>query len=250
MRRFLLITIGIGCLLVGLTQPVTAQDPREETLAEIAAPLGGAQVSGQVSILGSASHPSLFVGYELEYDNMGDPSTIWLPIGQRVTQQVTNGTLGIWDTVALRVPDGQFQLRLRVFLSGDLEPVEYIVQNIQVTNTAPTQLPTVDANSAPPTELPSPDGAESTPLIQQPPTSTPRPTLESLVNVNVESGSESGSSTISVDVDRFQNAFCNGALISLGLFMVLGAYMWVRNRMKPTARRFWWQIRNEFDQDR
>ncbi|MCI0711029.1 MAG: hypothetical protein L0154_12800 [Chloroflexi bacterium] len=245
MRKLFLIFL-IGSMLC-VAQAIYAQDPRDETIAVINAPAEGEQVSGQVSITGSASHPSLFAGYELEFDNLADASTIWIPIEQRVTQQVTNNVLQIWDTVALRVPDGQYQLRLSVFLTDSDEPVIYVVSNIQVINTAPTSLPTFQAGDVAPTTAAATEGA---PPIVQPPTRTPNPTSEALV-IPVDDGTaDTSRGEISLNLGGLQSAFCLGVYIAIAFFAAFGGYVWLRNRIRPTARQFWWQIRNEFDQDR
>lgn len=245
MRKLLFIFLLAGIIYGG--ESIHAQDPRDETIAVINSPAESEQVTGLVSITGSASHPSLFAGYELEFDSLDNTSTIWLPIGQRITQQVTNNILGQWDTVELRVPDGQYQLRLSVFLTDSDEPVTFVVSNIQVINTAPTSLPTFEAGGDAPTARPV---TESAPPIVQPPTRTPNPTSEALA-IPIEDGTDDTSrGEISLNLDGVQNAFCLGVYIAIAFFAAFGGYVWLRNRIRPTARQFMWQIRNEFDQDR
>ena len=246
MRKLLLIFLMIGGIWC-VARTVHAQDPRDETIAVINSPAQGEQVSGQVAITGSASHPSLFAGYELEFDNLADTNTIWIPIEQRVTQQVTNNVLQIWDTVELRVPDGQYQLRLSVFLTDSSEPVTYVVANIQVTNTAPTSLPTFQSDGNAPTTAPATEGA---PPIVQPSTRTPNPTSEALTIPADDSTGDTPRGDISLNLGGLQSAFCLGVYIAIAFFAAFGGYVWLRNRIRPTARQFWWQIRNEFDQDR
>ncbi|MCP4249683.1 MAG: hypothetical protein GY778_21795, partial [bacterium] len=157
----------------------------------------------------------------MEFDNLQGPGEIWLPIGQRVSQQRTGESLGIWDTVAGGIADGLYQIRLRVFLNDEeLLPVEFVVSGLQLVNTAPTPLPTVPADDVtegpPPTAGPSP-----TSLIIQPPTNTPRPTIETLGSGSegggpVASGAESGSTE--VNFGRLQSAFCAGSVIALVFF--------------------------------
>jgi len=48
-----------------------------------------------------------------------------------VTQQVQDGVLGAWNTIM--VPDGFYELRLRVFLDDD-QGAEFIVGKLQVAN--------------------------------------------------------------------------------------------------------------------
>lgn len=231
--------------------PAYAQEPPgvQDTIAVVTSPVPFQTISGQVVISGSAGHPSAFVGYELEYDNLTDPTEIWLPIGSRVTQQVTEGTLGIWDSVGLGISDGPYQIRLRVFLSiPDTAPVEFVVTNLTLINTAPTPLPTIDTsdNIIPPTPGPSP-----TSPIEQPPTNTPRPTIESRIQPdNNRPSATSTSSSTSLNFGRLQGAFCFGSTLAFGFFAVLLGYLWVRARLRPVTRQIVWQIRNELDQER
>lgn len=244
----------LGVVLSGLPARVLAQEPpgREATIAVITSPVPDSTISGQVIIFGSAGHPSLFSYYELEYKNLLETSDIWLPIGARVSQQRTNEILGIWDTVSLGVSDGMYQIRLRVFLNAPEEPpVEFVVNGLQLINTAPTPLPTVDTQTSATLEAPTP-GPSPTSLIDQPPTNTPRPTLETLGqntdNTQSASSSSSGGET-TLNLGRLQSAFCTGSVLALLFFSVLGGYLWLRSRFRSTARQLMWQIRSEFDND-
>jgi hypothetical protein len=239
--------MGIILFCVGTPQPVAAQG-REETIAIITSPVEGSTVSGQVIITGSASHPTVFIGYEVEFDNMADANEIWLPIGTRVSQQVTDLPLQIWDTVANNVSDGVYQIRLRVFLNlPDEPPVEYVVRNVTVLNSVPTGLPTPMPPPATATEGPP---APTAP-IEQPPTNEPRPTVDTLIDPNSNSGSgTSSTSDTSLNFDRIQGAFCSGALIAGVFFALFGGYLVLRARFRLVARQIMWQIRSEMDDDR
>ncbi|MBI5931477.1 MAG: hypothetical protein HY862_19365 [Chloroflexi bacterium] len=235
-------------IIMSVAPTPTFAQGREATIAIITSPADGSTVSGQVVIMGSASHPSVFVGYEVEFDNMADANEIWLPIGTRVSQPITEGTLQIWDTVANNVADGVYQIRLRVFLNlPDEPPVEFVVQNVTVLNSVPTLLPT----SLPPPATSTEGPPAPTAPIQQPPTNTPRPTVETLINSNNSSSSLSGeTSSSSLNFDRLQGAFCSGAVIAGVFFALLGGYLAVRARLRPVARQIMWQIRSEIDDDR
>lgn len=252
MRRLIILSIFIAGLAYSFNPAyfASAQDPRDDTVAIISAPAQGDVVTGQVEISGSASHPSLYAGYELEFDSLNDTGEIWIPIGQRITQPVTNTILGVWDTVALRVPDGTYQIRLRVFLSDESAPVEFVVRDIQVLNTAPTALPTVPSNQPTPTTIVlDTGGPTATPLIVQPATSTPRPTIAPLAGQDTTT-TTSNDRELTVNFGSIQSAFCTGSFIAFIFFGFLGSYMLVRARLRPAIRQLWWQIRNEFDQDR
>lgn len=249
--RLAIVAIVVSCIAIVGILPANAQSPRDDTIAIISSPTEENVVSGQVQIIGSAGHPSLFAGYELEFDNLIDATEIWIPIGQRINQQITNGVLGIWDTVETRVADGNYRIRLRVFLNGEAEPIEFVVNNVQVINTAPTALPTIRPDDPTPTQqLPATEGPSPTPLISQPPTATPRPTLVALAeNPSSDGTNQSGDSDFSVNFNSLQSSFCTGVYIAFLGFAILGVYLWIRARVRPTARQMWWQIKNEFDRD-
>jgi hypothetical protein len=232
-------------------QPVAAQDPRDDTIAVITSPTANSQVFGEVQIIGSVGHPTIFAGYELEFDNLVDANEVWIPIGQRVTQQINNGVLGIWDTADGRVSDGTYRIRLSVYLSDGSDPVTFVVDNVQLTNTAITPLPTVRTDVTDPTQLPAPGSeANATPLIEQPPTSTPRPdNAGGGANTQDTGDDDSDDSALSINFGQLQSSFCLGVYIALIGFVIFGGYLWLRARLRPTARQMWWQIRSEFDRD-
>jgi hypothetical protein len=256
MRLFSLFSIGIMSLALALgldghaPQQALAQDPRADTVAIISNPTQGQVVTGAVQIIGSASHPTLYAGYELEFDSLSDANEIWIPITQRVLQPINNNILGIWDTAGnLRVPDGSYQIRLRVFLSDGSEPVAFVVRDVVITNTAPTPLPSLPPDLPTPTP-PDQIGGETspTPLVIQPPTSTPRAS-NALGSVNnPPAGGDNTEFTL--NFDRLQNAFCEGSIVAFAFFALLAGYLWLRERIRPIVRRALWQIRNELDQDR
>ncbi len=105
----------------------------------ILSPIPGNVVSGNVQVVGSATHPD-FLLYRLEYASDPNPGNIWLPLTGDVQSPVIDGLLGIWNTTT--VQDGSYQLRLRVFLRNGAEYGNVIVNNIRVQNTAPTPVPT------------------------------------------------------------------------------------------------------------
>src|SRR5688572_9144597 len=126
--------ILIALVLLLIAVPASAQEDSSGATVVIATPTEGQQLFGVEQITGTATHPSQFAGYTLDWSNMRNPD-VWLPIQARVNQQVDNGVLGQWDTVA--IPDGLYQIRLRVYLNDGSE-VDFIVQNLAVVNSAPT----------------------------------------------------------------------------------------------------------------
>ena len=102
------------------------------TIVTILDPLPGAVIRGSRTIFGSAVHPG-FLQYRLEYANQPNPQNRWYPVTGAVHAPAANAVLGIWNTSAGAVPDGSYQLRLRVFLlNGGVETA--LVTNIQVRN--------------------------------------------------------------------------------------------------------------------
>jgi hypothetical protein len=220
-----------------------AQDPplSEQGSYQITTPTEGQQLFGLVEIMGSATHPSAFVNYTLEWSNAQNPD-IWLPIQQPISQQVSNGILGQWDTVAGAVPDGIYQIRLRVNLS-DNSVGEVILRNLVLVNNAPTPLPTLAIPVGNPTSVPDSSGA---PLIQQPPSVTPRPTFEQAAPVPLSSDTED----TFINYSAIQSAFCSGVYFTLAFFAFIIGYLLLRSQLSPLTRRIWWQLRSEFDDNR
>jgi PKD repeat protein len=106
----------------------------------IISPVPGNVVAGNVQVLGSAIHPN-FLQYQLEFGPDPNPGNLWYLIGGVRLVPVTNNLLGVWSTTDGRSPDGNYQLRLRVFLR-DGSVVQTVVNNIRVQNQVPTLNPT------------------------------------------------------------------------------------------------------------
>lgn len=236
-----------------LIHPIYAQEvtptPVPGTVI-IASPADGQQLFGLVEITGTATHPSLFNGYQLEWSNIQNPE-VWLPIQQRVNQQVNNGILGQWDTVNAGVPDGIYQIRLRLFLTDETVQ-DFQVQNLVLINSAPTQVPTPLPNLTVPTptlQALATAGVSPTPLIAQPPTVTPRPTFENPIELTTDDNDSSSTETEVFNFSAVQDAFCSGVLFSAIFFGLIVAYLILRKQISPFTRRLWWQIRSEFDNE-
>ena len=106
----------------------------------IVSPIPGNTVAGNVQVLGSATHSS-FLQYQLEFGPDPNPQNLWYPIGGVRLTPVSNNLLGIWSTTDGRAPDGNYQIRLRVFLR-DGTIAQTVVNGIRVQNQAPTLVPT------------------------------------------------------------------------------------------------------------
>ncbi len=229
MRRWIA-TIALGLMALAAAGRVMAQD---STSARITSPKAGDPLVGLVSIQGTASNPNM-QRYTLEWDSQDTPTDTWLLIAGPIAQQVKDGVLGQWNTTT--IPDGRYQIRLRVILR-DGTVLSDIVQNLRVTNKQPTALPTLQpsATPIPPTKPPT-AGPSPTPLIQQPPTSTPRPAV-------VEAAPTTGPADVTdepqlvVAFASVQNAFCAGVYLAVAAFAVLIVYRMIHVRVRPALRR-------------
>ncbi|GAB4551398.1 MAG: hypothetical protein OHK0023_18280 [Anaerolineae bacterium] len=223
--------VCLGALILLLLWPSKALAQGE--LAIITSPQAGASLVGVVTVQGSAFSPN-FVRYRLEYAFIAPNVELqWLPIVE-IAQEVTNNTLALWDTSS--ISDGEYQLRLRVFLR-DGSTLQTVVQNLRVVNRSATPLPTPlsPATEQPPTAFPTP-GASPTSSIAQPPTSAPRATPQTaLVSTPASSGSGRGSNIsaqFAAVVSALQGAFCLGVYLALFLLGVMAAYRFVYIRVR------------------
>jgi PKD repeat protein len=107
----------------------------------ILSPVPGNVVAGNVQILGAAVHPQ-FLQYQLEYGPEGAPN-LWYQATSAQQVPINNGILGVWNTTS--VPDGAYNLRLRVYLR-DGTTVATVVNNIRVQNRTATPIPSATPN--------------------------------------------------------------------------------------------------------
>lgn len=203
----------------------------------IAAPLEGAILSGQVSIVGTAAHPQ-FRHYELAFGYDPNPTNTWFSIQEQATIPVVNDLLGSWSTAD--ITDGVYSLRLRVYWS-ERDFLEAFVHNIRIQNATPTPPPeaTLTPTALPNLDTPAvsstPSAATATqPLIVLPPTSTPRPATGggSLTSNGASPGSSSGLNTA-----LLKGSFVEGVKFSLIGFGLLGIYVGVRTALRSRRRR-------------
>lgn len=232
LRRLVTLCALIGAVIGALRAvPISAQ---EEGLAIITSPTPAQTLIGVVSVQGTASSPN-FQRYRLEYAVQGSLEPEWFSIVE-IAQQVTNGTLALWDTTAL--PDGVYQLRLRVFLrSGAV--LQTVVQGLNVVNRLATALPTQPPPVTPQPTVPPTLGPSPTSLIQQPPTQPPRPTVAGVALPPAPPSEGQRAITQAARVlGALQGAFCNGALFALFLFGIFGVYRVFQVRVRPRLRRW------------
>jgi hypothetical protein len=253
MFRSLICRLVLAGIIVGLLQarPAAAQNdtpvPPTPDLrggeATISQPQANQLVIGSVQIVGTALAPD-FDHYELAWSP--DPplnEDAWLPVQPPIKQQVRAGVLGAWDST--QTPDGLYLLRLRTVRS-DQTFIETQVR-IQVANATPTPtltpIPTVTS-----TLLPGPAtvGPSPTPLIQQPPTRTPRPTQTPggpTATPDTVTGADSP-----FRPERLRGAACIGIWFTLLLFGGLGLYGVFRMAVRGQIRDGWWSFRRDVRQ--
>jgi membrane peptidoglycan carboxypeptidase len=111
-------------------EPSPTPSPEAILRAIITQPVDGAQVTGQVAVVGSADGTG-FVGYVLEYalgDQPGESD--WLPMAPPSAQPVTDATLALWQTDVLDA--GIYSLRLRALnSSGDVRSAQVRVSVVR-----------------------------------------------------------------------------------------------------------------------
>lgn len=192
-------------LSIAMFQMILALAVLFQTSVAITSPQSGTAVRGQVEIQGSMQAPN-FASAELAFGFASNPADAWFII-QTFPQPKAESTLAIWDTTS--VTDGDYILRLRVFLQDgsfqDASPV-----SVKVVNDIP--LPTVTPQeTSQPTFAPAASSAPAalpTFAFFQPTQSSPNPA--------------------SLTIPLVYSTFGRGALIALGVFLVL----WLSLRLR------------------
>jgi hypothetical protein len=129
-------------------------------------PKVGQVLQGAVTVAGS-SEVTGFTSAEIAFAYSGDTTGTWFLVAVS-EQPVSNGTLAVWDTT--RITDGNYVLRLRVFLEdGKFQQV--LVPQLRVRNYTPPETPTPTATLPAETLAPT-----HTPVPSSTPTPTPFPT--------------------------------------------------------------------------
>ncbi|MEK7786184.1 MAG: hypothetical protein AAB658_12295 [Chloroflexota bacterium] len=192
-----------------------------QAIAIITSPAQNEAVAGVVNITGTATHPQ-FVRYEIAFAYDPNPTDTWFELQPPSETQVADGLLASWDTAG--ISDGTYMIRLRVYSSDSATPQETIVRGIKIQNTAP------------PTAAPTATGEAATPaptLVL--PTATPAPTLASSPFPIPSPVSPSSSS---LDLSPYTSAFCNGIYLTFGVFLFLGLYAVLRDRIRRPILRW------------
>jgi hypothetical protein len=226
------------CLVVGGQSSLYAAPPtqQEQNQCLITAPASGGQLRGQVSVVGSATHPD-FTWYQVGYAPEPNPTGKWTFFYSSETA-VSGGQLAVWDTRAL--PDGMYQLLLEVHRSdGNLDLC--FARQLRVNNTAPT--PTFTAEPLPtaidtPTPLPTPEDTPTV-AIEQPPTATARPTPTYSAVDNPTPTPEMTRIRLPIEPASIRNASCRGAQVAIVVAVVVVLYFILRNLTISGVRKVW-----------
>lgn len=242
-RRPFLVSLLLVLVLLAVA-PVGRAAPLLQGQGIITYPTDGATVSGEVRVEGIATHPNIDF-YQVRYAPGANvvADTQWQDFAIVEGQQVDRGLLGIWDTT--QVPDGQYVLAVAVWgIDDPNNPYYSFVTNLTVNNTNPVSTPTPEPTATEP--LPTATaGPTATPMsVEQPATSTPRPTPTSptslLPTPTVSSPDEL---TLPLNVEELRDSFCVGGLISVLLLSLWGLYIlskaglrwFVRQRSQPSS---------------
>jgi flagellar biogenesis protein FliO len=216
-----------------LALPVSAAPVKQDAQAVITAPTDGQAVNGIITISGSASHPD-FERYELAYGPDPNPNDAWQNFAGN-NQQVSNNTLGSWNTNV--VADGTYIIRLRV-IRHDSNYNEAFVRGIKVSNQqpigTPTSIPVIPTFGPESTIAPI-----STIVIEQPPTSVPAAASNSVSNTNASNSTRNTNNTASggVTVGGLMGSACLTGLGWTALaFILFGAVSFGRIQYKRYLR--------------
>lgn len=186
----------------------------------IQSPYPGQALQGSVLIQGSTEVPGFKAAY-LQFAYTNDATHTWFLIFETTTP-INFDTLALWDTTT--ITDGNYDLRLVVLLQDgsqqaltvkglrvrNYSPIETDTPTPQVTNTPSSPSGGVDTGGTPTpvnTTI-TPPTASPTPLILTP---TPLPT-----------------NPAQISTQRLLGGLVKGAIISIGLFTLLGGYLAIR----------------------
>ncbi len=210
---------------VGQSMPMNLLFALLQAIAVITSPQPNEVVLGLVNITGAASHPQ-FARYELAFAYDPNPADTWFELQPPSETQVTEGLLAVWDTTS--ITDGTYMIRLRVYSSDSDTPQEMIARGIKIQNTPPpTAVPTLPSVAS--------EAATPTPTLVLPTaTFAPTPAVASLPTAP----SAPAASGPSFDPSPFTSAFCNGVYLAFGVFIFLGLYTALRDKIRRPILRW------------
>jgi hypothetical protein len=179
-------------------RPVAAQGQ-----PAIDSPRQGEVLQGLVTIRGSSNQTG-FLSSEMDFAYSGDPTGTWFLLATG-SQPVASDTLATWDTTT--ITDGNYDLRLRVFLS-DGSHLDTVIPNLRVRNYTPVETPTPAPTAVLPTLTPT-----ITPTPTPFPTPTPLPANSAVLT--------------STDIST---SLAYGGLGAVIFIVVVGTYLWLRRK--------------------
>ncbi len=242
----LFLSVGVvhSNMLNSVPPKLAAAPLLQEATWVVTYPADGTVVSGEVTVVGTASHPN-FDSYGLLYASGPVPTATsnWIPLVFGEKTMVVNGPLATWDTTALS--NGQYTLALALYEVGNSEPKLFFVNNITIQNEEPTPTATptetpeptqVSPEQAPPdASEPIESGPPVGPTVEMPPTVTPRLT-PTLTTADAEGTSTSAEDDASDDdasaaalsallaPEALRKSFCSGVQLAVLLYMLGGIY--------------------------
>ena len=190
-------------LMILLLAAVAARSVAAQGLPAIASPKQGEVLQGVVTIRGS-SNATDFLSAEVDFTYASDTTGTWFLIATD-SQPVDSATLATWDTTT--ITDGEYNLRLRVYLS-DGTHLDVIIPNLRVRNYTPVETPT-----------PAPTTVQPTPTPTNTPIPAPFPSPTSLP----------GNPAVLTPAE-ISTSLAYGGLGAVLLILVLGIYLWLRRK--------------------
>lgn len=183
---------------------------QDSTGVAITSPQRGDALRGEVNVVGTANLPG-FVSAQLDFAYASDTTGTWFPL-QTISQPVVDSPLYTWDTTT--ITDGDYVLRLRVFLADDSS--QQVTVPVTLQNDSVPVTPTVSPTSTPEEVtilVPTPFLLAASPT----PTELPRPTPTPLPL-----------NPVSLNADKILLSLGRGALVILGLFAFAGLILRIR----------------------
>jgi len=190
-------------LLTFFLVAVAVKSVAAQALPAILSPQLGEVLQGVVTIRGS-SRAAGFMSSEVDFAYTGDATGTWFLIADG-SQPVDSNTLATWDTTS--ITDGNYNLRLRVYLSDETH-LDEIIPNLRVRNYTPVETPTPALTTSTPTLTPT-DTLIPTPF----PTPTPLPLNPAVLTTK-----------------DISTSLAYGGLGAVIFIVVFGVYLWLRRK--------------------
>lgn len=207
MKPIRVLFVVIAIVLAGLNS-----GSQSLSTPEIIQPDAGAAILGMVNITGITTYPG-FVSAEIDFGYMDDLTDTWFLLGQ-VPETAEEATLVVWDTTT--IPDGNYRLRLRIFLS-DGQVVEDLIEEIRVRNYSviETSTPVQGVDEAETAVTP-------TPTV----TPTPKPTaLRQTATMLPPNPAE-------ISFDSWVSSLKTGSVVAVLVLIGIGLILAVRSRLR------------------